>query len=95
MAKVSQAIKAMTRDQIVRFMSEKSVELEGYTLNEEEVIIKGSYAPMSEAYLTLEGEDDFCVILDSRQDEGLKLKGMAREVINRVQKLRKKEGLQV
>lgn len=37
----------------------------------------------------LNGEDDFCIILDTRQNESLKIKGVAREIINRVQKLRK------
>lgn len=93
MGKVSKAVKAMTKDQIERFLSEKSVTLEGHVLTQEELIVKGSYAPLKEDFLLLDGEDDFCVVLDSRQDEQLKLKGTAREVINRVQKLRKKEGL--
>jgi hypothetical protein len=37
----------------------------------------------------ISGENDFCVVLDTRQNETLKNKGAAREIINRVQKLRK------
>ena len=35
------------------------------------------------------------MLIDVRLDEGLKLKGIAREIMNRVQRLRKKIGLQV
>lgn len=35
----------------------------------------------------------FSVLLDTRQNEELKIKGFAREIINRIQKLKKKAGL--
>ena len=35
----------------------------------------------------------FSVLLDTRQDNTLKIKGAAREIINRIQKLKKKTGL--
>lgn len=58
-------------------------------MNEEDLLVKSNYEELKESYLMLSGEDDFCVVLDTRQDENLKNKGVAREIINRVQKLRK------
>ncbi len=40
-------------------------------------------------------EGDVMAVLDMRQDDNLRDAGLAREVVNRVQKLRKKAGLQV
>ena len=39
-------------------------------------------------------EGEVMAVLDLRADEGLRDAGLAREVVNRVQKLRKKAGLQ-
>ena len=40
-------------------------------------------------------EGDVMAVLDLRADDSLRDAGLAREVVNRVQKLRKKAGLQV
>lgn len=40
-------------------------------------------------------EGDVMAVLDMRPDDSLRDAGLAREVVNRVQKLRKKAGLQV
>lgn len=39
------------------------------------------------------GGDRAVVLLDCRQNEELRIKGFAREIINRIQKLKKKAGL--
>ena len=39
------------------------------------------------------GGDRAIVLLDCRQNEELKIKGFAREIINKIQKLKKKAGL--
>lgn len=41
------------------------------------------------------GNGEVLVVLDLRMDESLKLQGVAREVVNRFQRMRKKAGLQV
>lgn len=43
--------------------------------------------------LELGGEGEIKVLLDLSQDEGMKKKGTAREVVNRIQRLRKSSGL--
>eukprot|EP00825_Cyclidium_porcatum_P035469 TRINITY_DN3720_c0_g2_i3.p1 TRINITY_DN3720_c0_g2~~TRINITY_DN3720_c0_g2_i3.p1 ORF type:complete len:502 (+),score=106.66 TRINITY_DN3720_c0_g2_i3:75-1580(+) len=40
-------------------------------------------------------DKEFCVILDCRQDENLKLKGLSREFLNRIQKTKKKCGIHI
>lgn len=46
-------------------------------------------------HFVLGGEDDICVLLDTRQDEKLKNVGIVREIINKVQRMRKGAGLKV
>ena len=41
------------------------------------------------------GDGEVMVLLDLRMDEGLQLLGIARDIVNRFQKLRKKAGLMV
>lgn len=41
------------------------------------------------------GEDEICVLLNTKQDQKLKNVGIVREVINKIQKLRKSAGLKV
>lgn len=76
-------------------MKTKKIHIEGYDLDEEDMIVKGNYEVLKDEFLLLDGADDFCVILDTKQNDALKRQGLAREVINRVQKLRKNAGLQV
>lgn len=54
------------------------------------LILKKETLPLN---CELGGETDVKVLLDLSQDEGMKRKGVAREIVNRVQKLRKSSGL--
>jgi isoleucyl-tRNA synthetase len=45
--------------------------------------------------LVVESGDGFTVALDPTIDEGLRLEGIARELVNRVQRLRRDAGLEV
>ena len=45
--------------------------------------------------MELGGESDVKVLLDLTQDEGMKRRGVAREVVNRIQKLRKSSSLKL
>jgi hypothetical protein len=40
--------------------------VEGFLLTEEEILVKANYEVMKEAHLMLNGEDDFCIVLDTR-----------------------------
>lgn len=96
--KLIDAIKAMTPDQINLYKQSGKVTINEVELSAQtnDLIIKEKY--MSEnldANLALGGEDEICLLLDVSQDEKLRNVGIVREVVNRVQKLRKNAGLNV
>ncbi|KAL8145892.1 hypothetical protein AgCh_003869 [Apium graveolens] len=84
MGMVSKEVKAMSQEDILAF--EKSGEL---------TIVRAFKRPAdrTEEEMDAAGDGDVLVILDLRQDESLFEAGFAREVVNRIQKLRKKAAL--
>lgn len=89
------AVAAMTPEQILALRAEGSVVLtvdgRQETLGGEEIQVQQSGVPPFAAA----GEGALTVALDTSLDEALRAEGTAREIINRVQNLRKKSGLQV
>lgn len=73
----------MSAEQIESFNANGTITIEGFQLDSEDIIIKGNYNNLS-ANLMVDGESDFCVILDTNQNDDLKHKGNAREIVNRV-----------
>jgi len=89
---VSQAIQAFTQEHLKELLSKGEIQVLSHTLTTEDIKIirdfKGSsrYEPaFAESALTM---------LDCQLDDDLRSEGLAREVINRVQKLRKTAGIQ-
>lgn len=72
MASVKAKINALNKEQISDFLAHKKIVIEGFELDSEDILVKGNYEVLKEEYLMLDGADDFCVVLDVRQDEGLK-----------------------
>lgn len=71
----------------------QGVELSAET---EDLVIKTKYVSENlPEYMALGGEDDICVLLDTRQDEKLQNVGIVREIANKVQRMRKNAGLNV
>ena len=64
-------------------------------LEQDELVVKVNYKESVDSLEMIDGDEQFCVVLNTRQDEALKMKGCIREVVNRIQKLRKQGGLQV
>lgn len=96
MGKVTSALRALTPDQIIAMEQTASITVEDIALGAEDVrIIREFKAPegTSREDIDAAGDGDILVVLDLRPDEELKTAGLAREVVNRVQKLRKKAGL--
>lgn len=84
----------MNEKDAARFLKEKKLSVNGYELTEQHLSVK--YAPKKENLsenIELGGESEIKVLLDVSQDEDMKLKGVAREIVNRIQKLRKKAKL--
>ncbi|KAI9808987.1 MAG: isoleucine--tRNA ligase [Pycnora praestabilis] len=91
---VRKALPDLTSDQVRRFVQEKSIDVDGIELKEEDLIIKrGLKDDEASKNLETNTDDDVLVILDAALYPELFQEGLAREIINRVQRLRKKAGL--
>ncbi len=93
--KVANIIKSLTHSQIVEFEKNKKFEVE---FDQEKVIL--NLEDIEIISKDIEGwlvatENDVTVALDTHIDEELKVEGIAREFINRIQNLRKKSGFEV
>ena len=75
-------------------MKEKKLVIDGVEIMENEIItsLKFKLQEQKENQL-IDGEEGLCVILDGHQTEEMKQEGVTREFTNRIQKLRKKAGL--
>jgi len=83
---VSKAIMSLDSDSLVKLEQGEMLEIEGETITKNECLIyrnahKGHENVVSDAFITVE--------LDTSLDEDQIYEGLAREVVNRVQKLRK------
>lgn len=93
--KVIKALPALTSDEIKKFITERSINVAGYDLTTEDLVVKrGLKDDASSKNLETNTDDDVLTILDAELYPELADEGLAREIINRVQKLRKKAGLQ-
>lgn len=91
---VAASLKAMDAAQAARLEAEGSMVVAGHTVTLEDVLISREFtAPAGSTELDAQGEADVLVVADLGMDEGLASEGLAREVINRFQKLRKQAGL--
>ncbi|RLN94130.1 hypothetical protein BBJ28_00022157, partial [Nothophytophthora sp. Chile5] len=93
---VKKLIAQMTHDDVAAYVASGSVTLDGHELSGDDLMVKREFkgdAKIFEADVSPEGS--LMVVIDTREDEQLKMQGCAREVITRVQKLRKKAGLVV
>ncbi len=89
------AIRALTSDALSRFRDggEVVIEVDGesHDLRAEEVEIQ----QVAKGDLVVESGDRFTVALDPAIDDDLRLEGLARELVNRIQRLRRDGGLEV
>lgn len=93
---VMQAIKELTDEEIQKFLSSGKMELLGHNIEQSDIRImfgfSGDSGEGSQKY-EAHAENDLIVLLNTSADESMQDEGIAREVINRVQKLRKKAHL--
>jgi isoleucyl-tRNA synthetase len=96
--KVTKAVKEMSQEDLLCFQKSESVVLGGYTLSSDDISIKHEFCvPDGYAKSDIDaasGEDGVMVVLELTVDQKLLDSGAARELVNRVQKLRKSVGLQ-
>jgi isoleucyl-tRNA synthetase len=91
----AKAIEAMTAEQVLQFQEQGTITLtvddRAEPLGFEEVQVRqAGIAPFAAT-----GQAGLTVALDTTIDDALRAEGLAREIINKVQNLRKKSGLEV
>ncbi|KAF7061802.1 hypothetical protein CFC21_068468 [Triticum aestivum] len=92
MGKVSSEVKKMTQDQILAFERSGKVSFLGHCLTVDDIKVVRQFkrpANMSEKEMDAAGDGDVLVISDLTADQSLFEAGVAREVVNKIQKLRK------
>uniref|UniRef100_J3LA99 isoleucine--tRNA ligase n=1 Tax=Oryza brachyantha TaxID=4533 RepID=J3LA99_ORYBR len=92
MGKVSNQVKKMTQDQILAFEGSGEILFSGHHLTLEDIKIVREFkrpANVSDKEIDAAGDGNVLVILDLRVDQSLLETGVAREVVNRIQKLKK------
>jgi len=92
-------IKQLSDQVITSFLDGEKLVIQGHDIVAEDIRIMYSFSgekskELSEKY-EADSEGDILVMLDTTPDEEMLEEGVAREVINRVQKLRKSAGLKV
>ncbi len=93
--KVKKALPALTSDQVHKFVLEKSMIVEGITLQDGDLVVKrGLKDDESSRNLETNTDDEVLTILDAELYADLADEGLAREIINRFQRARKTAGLQ-
>ncbi|KAJ6866165.1 isoleucine--tRNA ligase [Populus alba x Populus x berolinensis] len=97
MGAVAKEVKAMSQIDILEFEKAGEVTIASHCLKLSDIkVVREFKCPdgLTDREVDAAGDGDVLVILDLRLDESLLEAGVAREVVNRIQKLRKKTGLE-
>lgn len=89
---VQKALTNLDGEQLHALLEEKSIVVAGHEITSEEVEVVRDI-DSSDASLAVACEAAFVIILDKTMNDDLRDEGLARELVNRVQRLRKKAGL--
>ncbi|KAI9645185.1 isoleucine--tRNA ligase [Ciborinia camelliae] len=93
--KVKKALPGITSEQVHNYVLEKSIVVDGIKLEEGDLVVKrGLKDDESSKNLETNTDEDVLTILDVELHADLADEALGREIINRVQRLRKKAGLQ-
>nr|OQO24685.1 hypothetical protein B0A51_08864 [Rachicladosporium sp. CCFEE 5018] len=93
-AKIRKALPALTPEQIHGFLESGSIVVEGHTLETEDLRVQRGVKSSPETKdMEVAVESEVMVLLDSKAYPELAQEGLAREVLNRIQRLRKSAGL--
>ncbi|TPX41391.1 isoleucine---tRNA ligase [Synchytrium endobioticum] len=95
---VKAALSGLAGDKVQAFLKSGRLTVEGVDLTESEVVVVRSFADNKaggDRKYETHSEKDVLVVMDVALDQSLIREGLAREIVNRVQQLRKKTGLVV
>ncbi|XP_061639689.1 isoleucine--tRNA ligase, cytoplasmic [Phyllopteryx taeniolatus] len=89
---ITAAIKELSSEQLEAFQKKGSIVVDGHELHEDDLRLMYTFNQSSDSAAQYEAHSDsqVLVLLDVSPDQSMVDEGVAREVINRVQKLRKK-----
>ncbi|KAL6112197.1 iars1 [Pungitius sinensis] len=89
---ITTSIKELTSEQLEVFQKTGSIKVDGHELHEEDLRLMYTFDQSSGSAAQYEAHSDaqVLVLLDVSPDQSMMDEGVAREVINRIQKLRKK-----
>ncbi len=93
LARVKKALPGVTSDQVRAFQATGKMVLDGIPLGAEDLVVQRGLKDGGDKNQEFNTDNDVIVLLDMAMDAELHQQGLAREVINRVQQLRKKAGL--
>jgi isoleucyl-tRNA synthetase len=95
MARVKKALPDLTSEQVQEYLQNKEILVDGIRLEEGDLVVRrGLHEDATSKHLEINSDNEVLIILDSEMHPELAQEGLAREIINRVQRLRKKAGLQ-
>eukprot|EP00611_Tribonema_gayanum_P029034 TRINITY_DN765_c3_g1_i2.p1 TRINITY_DN765_c3_g1~~TRINITY_DN765_c3_g1_i2.p1 ORF type:complete len:617 (+),score=242.77 TRINITY_DN765_c3_g1_i2:415-2265(+) len=93
-AAIKEGIAQLTDAQLSTFMATGAIDVAGAALSAEELLVRRAFRGDAAVYEACVSDDGgVVVVLDTRRDERVLQQRTAREALNRVQKLRKKAGL--
>ncbi|RYP14373.1 hypothetical protein DL765_006418 [Monosporascus sp. GIB2] len=93
MAKVKKALPSVTSEQVKQYTKDKFIVLDGIRLEAGDLVVRRALEKGEGENLEVNTDDDVLTILDTELYPELAHEGVAREIISRVQRLRKKAGL--
>jgi len=93
MIKVKKALPGVSSDEVKKYTEDKFIVVDGIRLEEGDLVVKRSLKEGGSPSLETNTDQDVLTILDTEIYPELAHEGVAREIINRVQRLRKKAGL--
>lgn len=87
----------LTREEIIEYLTNKKITIMGKQIEEGWLKISKKFKKqyVDDAKIGVDSSLDISVMLDVVLDENLKRKGQAREIVNKIQKLRKTAGLNI
>ncbi|KAK6119823.1 hypothetical protein DH2020_046448 [Rehmannia glutinosa] len=97
MGVVAKEVKAMSTEAILAFEKTGEITIATHVLKLSDIKTTREFKPPGNVKIEdmdAKGDGDVLVVLDLRQDDSLYEAGVAREIVNRVQKLRKKAALE-
>jgi isoleucyl-tRNA synthetase len=93
--KVKKGLPELTSDQIKEFVKTKEIVVSGIKVTDEDLNVVRYFDVSADSEVTYEAntDKDSLVLMDIKLHPELEQEGVAREIINRIQRLRKKAGL--